>query len=415
MKKTILGSGTVVALSTIAFFGCSNEVDSPVEAIDFEPIELSAQESSVCADLTEFSFKFFKEAYSESAKKGIEKGVVVSPLSAAMTIGMAGNAVAEDKKNVMMKWLNLPDGSVNSLNSLAKVFNSRLPKIDNTSKLKLANSIWNDASNAPKLDYRAAMSEFYFADFLTVDVTSANFVNQVNSWCKEKTSGMIDNFLSNPLSSKNDILWLNALYFEGKWSSPFYVENTKTGKFTNINGVAQNVKMMHNERATYKGGRSSNYSFVTLHYGNWAYNFTAILPDEGVTFNEFVNNLNVADWQEMLGAEPRGEISVSLPRFEQQSLSDIGELMNADPDFSTSCPIEINQFGSDKPSYLSAILQGVVIKIDEAGTKAAAVTGSVTDGCLQIIDSIEFNRPFVYVIHELSTGAILFMGAVTGF
>ncbi len=61
------------------------------------------------------------------------------------------------------------------------------------------------------------------------------------------------------------------------------------------------------------------------------------------------------------------------------------------------------------------ILTGVSVSMDEHGTEAAAVTmpGMVTaPGRLY---NLEFNRPFIYLIRETSTGAILFMGKVVKF
>lgn len=71
---------------------------------------------------------------------------------------------------------------------------------------------------------------------------------------------------------------------------------------------------------------------------------------------------------------------------------------------------------SDHPAKISLVKQDTYISTDEEGTEAAAVTvvgmvlTSVNPAAKVIFDA---NRPFIYLVCENSTGAILFMGSVS--
>ena len=72
--------------------------------------------------------------------------------------------------------------------------------------------------------------------------------------------------------------------------------------------------------------------------------------------------------------------------------------------------------------YINAVLHKAKIKVDEQGSEAAAVTdviigwlGAGPNGPSELpVAKFYADRPFIYAITEVSTGAILFMGQYTG-
>ena len=66
---------------------------------------------------------------------------------------------------------------------------------------------------------------------------------------------------------------------------------------------------------------------------------------------------------------------------------------------------------ADLPLFISRVIQKCYIRVDEAGTEAAAVT-AVGIGVASMPPSFELNRPFVYAIRERFRGTILFLGVV---
>lgn len=64
------------------------------------------------------------------------------------------------------------------------------------------------------------------------------------------------------------------------------------------------------------------------------------------------------------------------------------------------------------------VKQASVLKVEEKGTEGASetYTGSVSSSGTSVKDpEIKMERPFVYVIEEQSTGAVVFVGSISRF
>ena len=71
------------------------------------------------------------------------------------------------------------------------------------------------------------------------------------------------------------------------------------------------------------------------------------------------------------------------------------------------------EFGkmSKTPLYVSDMRQKAFVSVDEEGTEAAAVTvAEMRKNAISDWTEMRFNRPFLYLIREKSTGVILFAG-----
>jgi serpin B len=63
---------------------------------------------------------------------------------------------------------------------------------------------------------------------------------------------------------------------------------------------------------------------------------------------------------------------------------------------------------------ISEVLHKAFVSVDEAGTEAAAATAVVMTPTGMPIQPVEFtvDRPFIFLIRDIETGAILFVGRV---
>ena len=148
-----------------------------------------------------------------------------------------------------------------------------------------------------------------------------------------------------------------------------------------------------------------------------------LLPYEGKTIEDVKMVLNSETWNKMV-QEMRGfEVDVKLPAFEtttdplhlKDALREIGIQKAFNPleaDFSALT-------NESYPFFIGDVLHKAKIKVDETGSEAAAITdiSVATTGINPAKPPvIEFhcNRPFLYAITEVSSGAIYFIGQYTG-
>jgi serpin B len=70
---------------------------------------------------------------------------------------------------------------------------------------------------------------------------------------------------------------------------------------------------------------------------------------------------------------------------------------------------------TQEPLYISHVIHQANISVDEKGTEAAAATAVSVDASAMPAQpfDIHFDRPFIFAIRDLDTGAILFLGQVT--
>lgn len=115
-------------------------------------------------------------------------------------------------------------------------------------------------------------------------------------------------------------------------------------------------------------------------------------------------------------------INLRLPKFEisfdrtlNDILADMGLRSAFDPDSADFTGIGVPQSGN--PLYIDLVRQKAVIRVDEEGTEAAAVTMvAMNDLCAPLEEQtpidVFFDEPFLYMIVEDESGVPLFMGIV---
>ena len=130
-----------------------------------------------------------------------------SPFSFNMALGMVANGGNDD---VMMDASRYFDNSINGYNNFAKYYGLNKPN-----DLEIANSIWVRDEYEVNSDTNDKLLEYYNSEIYK-SYWDSTLVENVNSWCDDKTHGMIPTILSDVPQSSNSIL-LNAIYFNGAW------------------------------------------------------------------------------------------------------------------------------------------------------------------------------------------------------
>ena len=173
--------------------------------------------------------------------------------------------------------------------------------------------------------------------------------------------------------------------------------------------------MKNNEHFQYQD--NDDFRVVNLPYGNGAFSMLVILPQTGKTLADVSSALKSSDWTEFRQSMVRCDVNLWLPKFETKysiKLNDILSDMGMPSSFS---PIDADfKAMSDMALCLSFVKQDAVIKVDEEGTEAAAVSVAGMDAAAAPGEHIVFHadHPFLYLITESSTGAILFAGKYSG-
>lgn len=334
-------------------------------------------------------------------------------MSASMLCCMLANGAEDQTYAEIVKAIGMDGFTIAQVNDCYATLVAALLKADASVSLSLANSIWAANGLDVLASFKQQMASNYNAACEVVDFGQAATLKRINDWCSEKTKGLIPQMFEE-LDDQVQMILINALYFKGNWKVQFAKDQTAPGTFTTREGKAAQADFMVASSEAFTGYQDETVSVLRMPYGNGAFEMEAILP-QAKDFSGFLKSLTperLAAWD---GSNTTKTIDVRFPKFKaafdtEKQLVPIMQQLGMKKAFS---PIEA-QFGkmSSTPLYVSDMRQKAFVSIDEEGTEAAAVTvaemrkNAVGAGNTQMT----FDRPFVYLIREKSTGAILFAG-----
>lgn len=221
---------------------------------------------------------------------------------------------------------------------------------------------------------------------------------------------------------------MNEMSFKSQWSFGlgFPKADTREEMFTLEDGTKKTVATMMMSRAMLQCQGNDVFTAVRLPFGNLSYSITVIRPEEGHTVSEAVKSLCDLGWQDFSRNMVSCVADIWLPKFKTDftiKLRDILSQMGLSYYFDSS--VDISGSSDIISISLSQVLQKVSIAIDEEGAEASATSTYITSGgsgssissnSINPANKIVFHadRPFIYIISEWSSGAILFAGKYSG-
>lgn len=421
MKNTI-----ILGLSAMILASCAttqhkqdvnNNVNSNVEAtknpnnMDNDYLILSDGQHALIDSANQFALDLFRTQADMDSK-------VISPVSVSFLMGMLANGADGDTKDEILSTIAGDKNiSIDELNDTYAAILRTAANGDKLTTVNIANYIAVNKHFKLKNAYTDAVSSKYAANVENQDFASPKTLKHINQWCSDHTDRMIPSIIDH-LNPSDIAVLMNAIYFNGTWTDPFSKKYTRQENFQGYTRDIKKVDVMHqNHKFNYAD--NSQYSAVELPYGNGQYSMTVLLPNEGVSIDEMMKQLTTTELAKLQQQMEKCIVDLKLPRFSTTTdvrlnapLSTLGAktMFSGNADFSRM---------ADAGLFVSAMLQKAKIEVSEEGTKAAAVTAAVmTMSALphEQPRHVKFyaKRPFVYMITENNTNAILFIGQYTG-
>lgn len=380
-------------------------------------IQLNMTETQVVGKNNDFAFQLFRQI------NGIEtmgsQSHLVSPLSITYALGMLNNGAAGETQQQINKVLGFEETQASGINEFAKKMISELPTLDKLTRVALANNIYVNKDYQLKTSFVEKAKQYFNAQPETRDFADGKTLEAINRWGYDNTQQMIERVLSpNEFEPSAVSYLLNATYFKGAWAAKFDKAETSSESF---NGSEKKVAMMH-QNNTFNYYENETCQALRLPFGNSAYAMTVLLPREGKSVSQVAGTLDATSWKTFQWMPGQAIVDVKLPCFETQTEVSLNQVLSALgmpnafnvalADFSNFCNVQ---------TYIEMMKQVSKIKLDEEGTEAAAITviaSYTSTGGSDVTEprrvNFHANRPFLYVISEQSTGAILFIGQYCG-
>nr|MBN2277415.1 serpin family protein [candidate division Zixibacteria bacterium] len=337
----------------------------------------------------------------------------ISPLSISYALGMAYNGAAGDTRDSIAAVLQVLGMESEEFNQSYYNLMSFLIGVDSQVQMSIANSMWPRMGFILLEDFVSTNQKYFAAEIEPLDFDDPEAADIINRWVAEKTNDKIESIVTPPISPETILFLINAVYFKGTWTFRFDPEYTQEAPFYAYNGSEVSCQMM-SQKCSLDVFLGDDFVMAEIPYNLGAFNMTVLLPNPGVDINEFVGRINCDNWKSWQGQLSLNEVNLWMPRFQveteyslEKPLSDLGMGIAFLP-----YTADFSGITGNRDIYISRVKHKGFIEVNEEGTEAAAVTsiefGNTSDGPQMTI--IRLNRPFVYIIHEVNSGAILFMG-----
>lgn len=350
----------------------------------------------------------------EIADRKHGENVFISPLSVFLALQMTENGAAGSTRAAMRKVLAIPARDASKLNASAAALQGALKSRD-AAALTIANALWADQHFTLAPDFVKLCESTFGARAQSLNFADPKAADEINNWVKTNTNGKIPSIVTPDLVKKAAVILTNAVYFAAQWRSEFPDSQTADQAFHKTGGAAKNVKMMHQPllRGSYRSG--ANFEGAMLSYKESSAFFYALLPQSGHTPKEVLASLDI----DHLGDGPADfDLDLKLPRFTLDfSASLVDDLKKMGMDVAFHYPgADFAPMGS-KEFFISDVIHKTRLEVDEKGTVAAAATAMVMRAGSAMPQArpkkvLVFDRPFVVLIGDSQTGAVMFAGVI---
>jgi serpin B len=206
---------------------------------------------------------------------------------------------------------------------------------------------------------------------------------------------------------------INAIYFNAKWKYQFDREDTYKGNFYLEDGTIHKTDFMILE-GNFRYTTNDDFTAVELPYGDSAFSMVAFVPESDRTIDGIVSAMDVDSWNDWFEMSYTTKVRIELPKFTYGFKELLNQpLVNLGLGVAFSDGANFSRINGSGGIYISRVIHQTFIDVKEEGTEAAAATiVELRESAGPSVPSFKADRPFLYVIKENSTGAILFMGKV---
>jgi serpin B len=337
--------------------------------------------------------------------------IVLGPLSISTALAMVAAGARGKTAREMRDVLHIEqpaDRLHPAFNALGFALEARSQREGVT--LDVANQAFGQAGITFLGEYLDILARHHGAPLATLDfVTDPEGSRRViNDWAAERTDGRIEQlFPPGSLDPNTRLVLANAVSMDAAWRYVFDPAETRDEPFHLADGKTVDVPTMHFDLFL-PSGEGDGWQAVELAYGEGDLSMVVIVPED---FEAFEAALDAERLDAVLGSIVDGGIHLSLPKFTfryhaalRGALTGLGmaTAFGGDADFSGMT--------GDRDLFLQTVQHEAFIEVDEEGTEAHAATGAAMAASHG--PTVTVDRPFLFLIRDEPTGALLFLGRV---
>jgi len=303
-------------------------------------------------------------------------------------------------------------GALNALDGDPAVVRSG--KLPDKPMVHLADRVVVDDTYEVSAEYLEALAEGFGAGMQRTDLASSASKPVLSAWVEQHTGGLIKESAIEPGPDLRLVLQ-DAVLLAARWSVPFRSALTTGRPFTLEDGASVEVETMASTNSV-PYAEIDGWKAVRLLYGEGELHADLLLPPAGVDPAAATPDL-LAGIDEALDAATPEPIDLTLPTLDlSPDPLDLLDTLDALGLPSVKCDSPATDFSGMGPEGLcvAQAVQQAVLKVDEEGTVAAAVTEVAMEasGMAETPKPLHLDRPFLFQVAHTETSLPLFVAAV---
>jgi len=293
------------------------------------------------------------------------------------------------------------------------------PSVRADVQLFTANALWAQSGERILPDFQKRIEINYQGGLYPVNFHHATEEARrtINAWVEEKTKGKIKDLLKPAhVSTRTRLVITNAIYFNALWASPFSKSRTSQADFRTSPGDRVQVDMMK-QTGRFRYFDEGSFQALELPYKGLTLAMVVLLPKaiDGLDgLESSIEATKLAGWLTKLSSH---RVDVSLPRFKLSDECELSHFLSG-----MGMPLAFRYGEADfsgitgtRELAISAVVHKAFVEVDEKGTEAAAATGVAIAASAAIAQPpliFRADHPFFFLIRDVQTGSILFLGRV---
>ncbi len=342
--------------------------------------------------------------------------ILFSPYSISTALSMTYEGARGETAEEMEAVFGFLEDPSMRLPSVARIYNT-LNEEGREYALHTVNALWIQQGYPVLDDYVDAIVDYYGGDVNALDFVAEPDESRVtiNEWVEERTNDRIkDLFPSGSIDSAVRLVLTNAIYFKGDWLIEFDEEATGEEGFHVSPTNTVTVDMMRLRGETFNYAETDELQILELPYTGEDISMLILLPKEG-SMGEVEAQLSPENLGEWIGSMEATDVNVQLPRFTFETkyfmMEDLAE-MGMPTAFTGAA--DFSGMNAEDQLFIDMVIHQAFIEVNEKGTEAAAATGVSIKLSAAVSPQKTFNadHPFVFLIRDVDTGLIMFMGRV---
>jgi serpin B len=421
MKMTPWRTAVLVCtVPVLLFFACEGPVQLEEQRSAKERLA-SVVPTDELKQLVHGNTSFATDLYRDLASDG--GNLIFSPHSISLALAMTYAGAEGETAHAMATTLHasLPrERFGRAFGSLEAVLGGRGAAARDSSaqsfRLHIVNQVWGQRGHSLLPAYLDTLAENYGTGVKVLDFSTAPEPSRrvINKWVEQQTEHRIVDLLSQgAVTGATQLVLTNAVYFKADWAAPFDPRYTKRGSFRRLGGDHALAQMM-SHAATMNFAQVGGVEAIELPYAGNEVSFVAVMPPLE-QFAAFEATLSAETLEPIVAALGPESVQLSMPKFAGGtgfSLEAVLTRLGMGAAFGSSA--DFSAMDGTRSLAISEVVHKAFVAIDEAGTEAAAATAvsMATSAPVTSPRVVTLDHPFIYLVRDRPTGAVLFMGRV---